>query len=496
MAHRLRATHKQKTVGRQCPTMGGMEILQLTKDKQYQNELLTKRAALERLSGVKNSGKTYYRELKKSVAEMQKCNLSLGMESLRLKTALLSLKVMSDNLAMLNKGSEPLLQAIGESLGQITDAQYIVMLARTDRFVSFHLPQPCLEKELLDAYFYAWLDKMKARDFACPYGMYQRHLKEEPELNFLAERYGLHDMVAFPMIMREKILGFILLFFHEYKGDEGCQSILQILGNQTAIALENARLFEDMLRLKEKAESHYRVACAQKEQLEQKNRELKNMYDILFRSREEQILFRERSRIAGDLHDNVLQILFAIGLHLEWCLKELPEQTPVYAKLKYLEGLVNKASQEIRKVVCEFGSGESHSNFQESIESLARDLNQAGSVRIYVHTFGQAPLLPSVVRNIAYRIVQEALVNALRHANATWINIHLVFTEISLEIKVMDNGIGVPDVVIENLYQDDKKFGLKNMMQRAAYLNGTLKIGRSDTGGTEVFAVIPIEGVG
>ncbi|RYD04060.1 hypothetical protein N752_16855 [Desulforamulus aquiferis] len=164
------------------------------------------------------------------------------------------------------------------------------------------------------------------------------------------------------------------------------------MGNQTAIVLENARLFEDTIYLKDNAESHYKIVCQQKEQLEQKNQELKNMYNILFRAREEQILSQERNRIAGDLHDNVLQILFAIGLHFEWCFSELSTNSPVYAKLKYLEDLVNKAVQEIRKVICEFSTLEASLSLRDSIEGLVRDLNQAGSVQICVNTFGKASL--------------------------------------------------------------------------------------------------------
>ncbi|MEG6510980.1 GAF domain-containing sensor histidine kinase [Desulforamulus ruminis] len=418
---------------------------------------------------------------------------TLEKESLRLKTALLSLKGMSDNLAVLNKGVEPLLLAIGQTLMQITDAKYAMMMAHSEEFISIHIPESCEEKEILDSFFSNMLAKRAVLDFSHPYGMRHLAVKSQPNLAFLNRRYGFEDIIIFPMMIRKKILGWLILFFSKYQGDDVCQSILQILGNQTAIALENAKLFEDMMKLKDKAESHYRVACRQKEQLEQKNQELKNMYNILFRAREEQAISLERSRIAGDLHDNVLQILFAIGLHFEWCFNELSSESPVYAKLKFLEDLVHKAVKEIRKVVGEFASMEASYSLQESIESLVRDLNQAGSVRIYVQTSGTMPQLPGVVRNIAFRIVQEALVNALRHASATEIKIYLSYKDRRIEIAVMDNGVGISKNFMETL-QGKNKFGLKNMMQRTEFINGTLKIRKLDPKGTEIFAVIPVEG--
>lgn len=418
----------------------------------------------------------------------------LEKESLRLKTALLSLKVMSDNLAMLNQGVEPLLHAIGESLLQITDAQYAMILTRTEKLVSVHVPQPFPEKEILDCYFSSWMNNVNVKDFGCNCGISHQILKDDHNLEFLVRQYSLAEIVVFPMIMRDKVLGLILLYFNKYKGDEGCQSILQILGNQTAIVLENARLFEDTVHLKNQAESHFLIACKQKEQLEQKNQELKNMYNILFRSREEQILSQERNRIARDLHDNVLQILFAIGLHFQWCFKELSEQSPVFAKLKFLDDLVHKAVQEIRQVIGEFSTLETSLSLEESIESLVRDLNEVSSVHIYVNFLGSTSLLPNVVRNIAYRIIQEGLVNALRHAAATQIHLQLSFTGENLVIKIIDNGIGISEDTIQNLSLDKKKFGLKNMLQRAQYLNGTLKIHKQESGGTEILVTIPMGG--
>lgn len=662
MANRLMARNKRKTVAPKKQVMGIMEMLRPTKDKQYPNEVITKNKALEKLSGAKSSSKTHYSELKKSIAQMQKCNINLTYsqkeieelyellkkkadqnlailevsravsnilpfeqilkktnslvaqvlgpvncyllgakkgrrvtfeflvadnltknslfceesmeelwsnlisyktpvqfsgvsdrkscflavplisrsyvigiliieredlghpftqeeielcagiagpvavaienralveklekESLRLKTAILSLEVMSDNSALLNNGAEPLIYAIGQSLIQITNAKYAMIMTHEDKLVSIHVPQPYKEKEKLNSYFSELLINSVANNFSFPFGMRYLDVKNDQYLDFLRNSYNIEEIVIFPMMIRNETLGLIILFFSRYKGDDVCQSILQILGNQTAIILENARLFEDTIRLKDKAESHYQIACKQKEQLEQKNQELKNMYNILFQTREEQAISHERNRIAGDLHDNVLQILFAIGLHFEWCFNELFPQSPVYLKLKYVEGLIHKAVTEIRKVVTEFGSAEKSFSLQESIEGLVRDLNQAGSVRIYL-TSGAIPILPGVVRNIAFRIVQEALMNALRHASASEIKIYLSYNDTKILITVIDNGIGINDNIMEKI-QKENKFGLKNMLQRARYIDGTLKIRRLDSGGTEIHAVIPVKGV-
>jgi signal transduction histidine kinase len=416
----------------------------------------------------------------------------LETESTLLKTALLSLKMTSDNIAMLDQGVEPILQAVGESLLRITNAKYGVILTRGDRLVSLHVPERLENTDELDKYLFSWLDKFKLDKSSCDYEIRQLQLENDTNLVCFSTLYGFKEALIFPMTTKDKTLGLILLFFHQYKNDVRSHSILQVLGNQTAIVLENAKLFEDTLNLKDQAESHYKMVCAQKEQLEQKNNELKHMYNILFRSREEQIIIEERNRIAADLHDNVLQILFVIGLHFEWCTENLPATSPVYSKLKYLDQLVGKAVNEIRQVVTEFSSKEPYVSLQSSIETLVRDLNQAGSTSITVKTIGTLPTLPSVVRNIAFRIVQEALVNALRHSGATVISIQLEYADKKLQVSVTDNGVGIFENILVNIHKGNDRFGLKNMIQRAQYVNGTVHVSRLNSGGTVVLLEIPI----
>ncbi|UNC93402.1 GAF domain-containing sensor histidine kinase [Candidatus Contubernalis alkaliaceticus] len=464
------------------------ETLSQTRDNSYQNAAYIKTAALEKLSGVKTSGKTHYSVLKESIAKLE-------MESIRLKKAIQSLEMMSNNLLMLHKGVEPLIQALGKSLLEVSDAQYIIMMVNHERLISIHVPEPCKEQKILETHFSSWFNKTDREDFLSFLGTHYQNLKDEATLSFLPERYGLTELVAFPMRASGKTVGLILLFFDKrYKHDNACQSILQILGNQAAIALENAKLFEDTLFLKQEAEKHYEAECLQKEHLEQKNRELKNIYDMLSRVREEQTLYRERNRIAADLHDNVLQILFAIGLHFDWCYNQLSPGCSVYNKLQVLDSMVDKASQEIRKVIYEFSSMKTNHTLSKSIIELVQDLNQVGSAQITIDITGIEPTLPMELHNIVYCITQEALVNALKHASATKIDIILIFKKKQLELSIIDNGIGISDNNLNDLYQENKKFGLKNMMQRANYLNGILEIKRVNDWGTKVSVLIPLKG--
>jgi signal transduction histidine kinase len=233
------------------------------------------------------------------------------------------------------------------------------------------------------------------------------------------------------------------------------------------------------------------------EELERKNKELEDVYNILSRIREEQALFEERSRIASDLHDNVLQVLFAVRAHLEVCLRQLSHQPSLYDRLYSIENMVNRAMTEIRQTVYQLSAIEPCPSLVKSVEALVNDLNTAGSTRIYLYVSGKEAVLPETLYQIAYRLVQESLVNALKHALATEIKVSLSFKEKVIELSVVDNGVGIPfDPLKEEQYQyKEKKFGLKNMLERIKSVKGTLTIQNTSYGkGTEVRALIPLQG--
>nr|WP_315989457.1 hypothetical protein [Desulforamulus aquiferis] len=77
VAQRLRAVNRKGQISQANQAIGIMELFNQREDIPYPNDLLVKNSALERLGGVKNSAKTHYSELKKSVAQMQKCNINL-----------------------------------------------------------------------------------------------------------------------------------------------------------------------------------------------------------------------------------------------------------------------------------------------------------------------------------------------------------------------------------------------------------------------------------
>jgi signal transduction histidine kinase len=227
------------------------------------------------------------------------------------------------------------------------------------------------------------------------------------------------------------------------------EEILSLFAAHAAIALTNARLYE--------------------------------------RSRELSVI-QERSRLARDLHDAVTQKLFSIRAHAR-AAAVLAAREPVD---------VNRVRAEI-EVVGELGA-EAHAELRAVIDGLAPpDLATAGlaeSLRRYAALAGRAHGVPVVLTTAClpplnekaeaalYRVAQEALHNALRHAGASSITVTLSKTPRLVVLEVSDDGHGfVADAPSGGL-------GLASMRERAAAAGGALTI-RSTAKGTRVRMTVP-----
>ncbi len=232
------------------------------------------------------------------------------------------------------------------------------------------------------------------------------------------------------------------------------EEILSLFAAHAAIALTNARLYE--------------------------------------RSRELSVM-QERSRLARDLHDAVTQKLFSIRAHAR-AAAVLVQRDPVDPA---------RVKAEI-DVVGALGA-EAHAELRAVIDGLAPpDLEAAGlacSLRSYVQLASRAhgvpvafsaadlPGLGPPVEAALYRVAQEALHNALRHAGASRIRVALERTPRRVVLEVADDGHGfVPEVPSSGL-------GLASMRERAAAAGGVLTI-RSGRSGTVVRMKVPVTGGG
>lgn len=206
----------------------------------------------------------------------------------------------------------------------------------------------------------------------------------------------------------------------------------------------------------------------------------------------------ERTRIARELHDTLLQTFTASLLRFQSVLKMLPAR-PEEARQR-VENVIEQASNAIaegRDAVQQLrAAGPATVDLPQSISSFVSELassavsENAPEFRVQVE--GTPRDLNPMVHDEAYRIAAEALRNAIRHAAAKHIEVEIRCDEQQLRLRIRDDGKGIDPDVLER-GQAPGHWGLRGMRERARLLGGNLEVwSRSEAGsGTEVELTVP-----
>jgi signal transduction histidine kinase/ligand-binding sensor domain-containing protein len=203
----------------------------------------------------------------------------------------------------------------------------------------------------------------------------------------------------------------------------------------------------------------------------------------------------ERTRIARDLHDTLLQSFQGVQFRFQGALMLLPGD-PVKAR-QVLEGAIDQAAQSItegRDAVQGLRASASEANdLADAIRVLAAELTSeprepaAPDVRIDVQ--GTPRALHPIVRDEVFRIADEALRNAARHANAKQVEVEIRYDAREFRLRIRDDGVGIDPRVIEAGGREGH-FGLRGMRERAQAVGGTLRLWSALDTGTEVELII------
>ncbi|WP_422747854.1 GAF domain-containing sensor histidine kinase [Mycobacterium sp. WMMD1722] len=182
----------------------------------------------------------------------------------------------------------------------------------------------------------------------------------------------------------------------------------------------------------------------------------------------------DRDRIARDLHDHVIQRLFAVGLALQGTIPRTRAPEAQRRLSECVDDLQN-VIQEIRTAIFDLqggavGSTRLRQRLDEAIAFFA-----GADLRTTVQYVGPLSVVDAELADHAEAVVSEAVSNAVRHAHATELTV-LVKVDDNLSIEIADNGIGIPDNLTES--------GLANLRHRAEESGGELTVAANDGGGT------------
>ena len=230
------------------------------------------------------------------------------------------------------------------------------------------------------------------------------------------------------------------------------------------------------------------------EEFQRLDRKLKRLTENLQRTEnrvmqnKEEIVERERRRIARDLHDTVSQELFAANMILSGVASQgqVLQLPKVGQQLKGVTEILNTAQNDLRILLLHLRPTELEGrNLVEGLQVIFRELQEKSNIE--VHFEHDVQRLPKTIEEHIFRIVQEVVSNALKHAHAKRLDVYLLQTEQSLHLKLADDGVGFDPESLGEL-----SYGMKNIQDRVDDMAGRIKVLTSPKKGVAIDIKVPL----
>ena len=299
-----------------------------------------------------------------------------------------------------------------------------------------------------------------------------------PDLN----RYGrsrspvfrqerLRSLVHVPLNARGNVLGSMCV---GNRAEEGFSredlEFLSAVGDQIALAVENARLYAEVQRKERvRGELLQKVIAAQEE---------------------------ERKRVARELHDETSQALTALLYEVEEALEQGCDGR-TQEVLEHMRQLALQSLDGIHKLIYDLRpSLLDHLGLPAAIHWLAETRLEANGIRVQLEEDPDLGRLPQEVEIALFRVVQEALSNILRHSGARNVAISLRKRDGYLDLSVEDDGVGFDLEEIVHGPDTSRGLGLLGMAERVQLLGGQFDIVSAPGEGTRIHAQIPLGAAG
>jgi two-component system sensor histidine kinase UhpB len=188
---------------------------------------------------------------------------------------------------------------------------------------------------------------------------------------------------------------------------------------------------------------------------------------------------RERARVARDLHDEVNQSLTGLLLRLETLRAKAPPE--ILGDLSETKALANKAMEELLTLSRQLRpTALDDLGLKAALSSLVGEVSRRGSVAADIDATGEFSDLPAEVQLVVYRVAQEAISNAIQHADAKNIHLQLRREGDRVELSVGDDGRGF------TFDQAARGLGISGMRERALLVGGDVRVESRPDLGTRV----------
>ena len=202
----------------------------------------------------------------------------------------------------------------------------------------------------------------------------------------------------------------------------------------------------------------------------------------------------ERHRISLDLHDQIAQRLVALAVELKSLETNLDTGRLQIGRVQSLRKAVDNLQQQVREIAWDMRAGDfMHGGLVSVLQDYIEDWSERTHLQVDNEFRGlEEKCLPLRIEAAMYRVVQEALANIEKHAQACRVSVLLEYDGSVLRLTVEDNGQGFDVDAVQKSQEGALRLGLLGMKERVALVGGTLMIESSTGAGTTIFVRIPI----
>lgn len=203
-------------------------------------------------------------------------------------------------------------------------------------------------------------------------------------------------------------------------------------------------------------------------------------------------LKNEQDRIGMELHDSVIQDIYAVGMKLEIIRGKTHLEAPENEQFSQIMGDLNHIIDDIRMYIRNLQTIDKiqGTTFQQQLENLATHFKDFSRVNVRLQIPEIMPNLSEQQRHSLSQIIRESLANIARHAEASTATIIIRIARKMLQLTVKDDGKGMET---DQVHNPSQHFGLMNMERRARRLGGTMEIESQLNEGTSVQVTIPLK---
>jgi signal transduction histidine kinase len=274
--------------------------------------------------------------------------------------------------------------------------------------------------------------------------------QDERSAGFCESHPKMTSFLGVPIISKGQHLGSLYLCdrLDDQPFNENDERLVAMLAGHAAIAIENAKLANQLRKL---------------------------------------AIVEERDRIAMELHDGIIQSIYAVGIKLELVRTTTPISPESDVQIKAATQDLNRIIEDLRRYIQELNLGINYTlSLHQQLEEIAEGFRSVSSARLVMDVAQAFPNLTEERVHTIVQVVRETLSNIVRHADATEVYLDLHETRAALTLTISDNGRGFDSetVVLGR--------GLQNMRRRTEQLGGTLAMTSQVGHGTTLTMTLPL----